>query len=67
VSDVIKAKVAECLDMAIKAHLKAATAQSGGDRGFWQKMEERWLHLAETYRGTQQFTESLLAYDPRKS
>lgn len=52
-SEAINDKVAECLDMAIKARLKANAALSRTDQGFWQVMEERWLHLAQTYRETE--------------
>ena len=39
--------------MAIKARQKANAALSRGDQGFWQVMEERWIHLAQTYRETE--------------
>ena len=58
-SEVTKAKITECLDMAIQARLNARSALSPGDRSFWQVMEERWIHLAETYRETQRFTHTL--------
>jgi len=39
---------------AARARLKANAARSRGDQGFWQAMEERWIHLAKTYRETEQ-------------
>jgi hypothetical protein len=59
-SDATNAKVAECLDMAIQARVNARSALSPGDRGFWRIMEERWIHLAQTYRETERLTHSLL-------
>jgi hypothetical protein len=53
-SDATNARVAECLDMAIRARRKANAALSRGDQGFWQVMEERWIRLAQTYRETEQ-------------
>ena len=50
------AKVAECLDMAIKARLKANAAVSRSAQGFWHAMEERWIHLAQTYRETERLS-----------
>jgi len=50
------AKVAECLDMAIKARLRANAALSRGDQGFWQVMEERWIRIAQTYRETERLS-----------
>jgi hypothetical protein len=58
-SEVTNAKVTECLDMAIQARLNARSALSPGDRSFWQVMEERWIHLAQTYRETERFKHTL--------
>ena len=55
-SDATNAKVAECLDMAIKARLKASAAVSRSAQGFWHVMEERWIHLAQTYRETERLS-----------
>ncbi|HUI97806.1 MAG TPA: hypothetical protein VLX44_18765 [Xanthobacteraceae bacterium] len=55
-SNATNAKVAECLDMAIKARLKANAAVSRSAQGFWQVMEERWIHLAQTYRETERLS-----------
>lgn len=52
-SQAMNTKVAECLDMAIKARQKANAAVSRTDQGFWHVMEARWLHLAQTYRETE--------------
>jgi hypothetical protein len=60
-SEATNAKVAECLDMAIKARMNARSALSPADQGFWQIMEERWIHLAQTYRETERLTHSLAA------
>jgi hypothetical protein len=45
-------RVAECLDMAFMARRRADFAEFGADERFWRIMEERWLHLGETYRET---------------
>lgn len=45
-------RVAECLDMALAARRKAHSALSPAGERFWRRMEERWLHLGETYRET---------------
>lgn len=45
-------RVAECLDMAFTARRKADCALGPADERFWRIMEERWLHLGETYRET---------------
>jgi hypothetical protein len=45
-------RVAECLDMAFTARRKADCAAPGAEQRFWRLMEERWLHLGETYRET---------------
>ena len=50
------AKVAECLDMAIQARQKANAALSRSAQGFWHVMEERWIHLAQTYRETERLS-----------
>jgi hypothetical protein len=47
-------KVVECLDMAMHAARKADAAESPGEAQFWQKMEQRWVRLAQTYRATDQ-------------
>jgi hypothetical protein len=52
--------IAECLDMAMTARRKAGAAPSPADERFWRRMEERWLHLAETYRETQQLRDAWL-------
>ena len=49
----VNVRVAECLDMAMKARRKAASGLSPADERFWRRMEERWLHLAQTYRETE--------------
>ena len=54
------AQVAECLDMALAARRKAHSALSPAEERFWRRMEERWLHLAETYRETKQLTDGWL-------
>jgi hypothetical protein len=45
-------RVTECLDMAFMARRRADAAVGGADERFWRIMEERWLHLGETYRET---------------
>jgi hypothetical protein len=45
-------RVTECLDMAFMARRKANSAVGPADERFWRAMEERWLHLGETYRET---------------
>jgi hypothetical protein len=58
-SNATNAKVAECLDMAIQARLKANAAASRSAQGFWHVMEERWIHLAQTYRETERLSREL--------
>jgi hypothetical protein len=55
-SNATDAKVTECLDMAIKARQKANAAASRSAQGFWHVMEERWIHLAQTYRETERLS-----------
>ena len=55
-SEAINSKIAECLDAAMKARLKARCAESPSDRGFWRIMEKRYIRLAETYRETERLT-----------
>src|SRR5262249_55164458 len=45
-------RVTECLDMAFMARRRADAAESPADERFWRRMEERWIHLGETYRET---------------
>jgi hypothetical protein len=69
VSELINAKVAECLDMAFEAREKAKAAQGKdeqGEQAFWKRMEQRWLHLAQTYRETEQLTQKWLAAAPAR-
>jgi hypothetical protein len=60
-SQATNTKVAECLNMAMKARQKANAAESRTDQGFWNVMEARWLRLAQTYRETER-----LAHDFRR-
>ena len=53
-------RVAECLDMAMAARREAASGLSPAGERFWRRMEERWLHLAETYRETEQLKNAWL-------
>jgi hypothetical protein len=40
----------ECLNQADEATPKAESAPSPCEARFWLRMEQRWLHLAQTYR-----------------
>jgi hypothetical protein len=42
-------KTREALAKAAEAKERAQTAQGFEDRSFWEEMEAKWLHLAESY------------------
>jgi len=58
-SETTSAKIAECLDLALNARLKAKSVQSSADRIFWQAMERRYIRLAQAYRETDQLKRDL--------
>ena len=53
-------RIAECLDMAFTARRKADSAVGPADERFWRTMEQRWLHLGETYRETDKLRDAWL-------
>jgi len=46
--------------MAMTARRNAASGLSPATERFWRRMEERWLHLAETYRETEKLRDGWL-------
>jgi hypothetical protein len=60
-------RVAECLDMALTARQKAHSALSPAGERFWRRMEERWLHLGETYRETDKLKDVWLRTPTRQT
>lgn len=53
---ITKAKVADCLERAEAARVRASCAVSAEDRDLWLRLEQRWHWLAQSYLETDRLT-----------